>query len=84
MRTRSFTFSSKTFVSIAFIAALAAFAEEREMVGLTLEVRAGNRAAFALYHKHGFKAEGYRKNYYAETKEDAVIMWKHLGCVDVL
>jgi ribosomal-protein-alanine N-acetyltransferase len=46
-----------------------------EMMGITLEVRVGNRAAMALYHKYGFKAEGFRKNYYADTKEDAVIMW---------
>jgi len=52
-------------------------ARTREMIGLTLEVRQGNRAAMGLYHKHGFKAEGYRKNYYADTKEDAVIMWKY-------
>ena len=52
-------------------------AKTSEMIGLTLEVRAGNRAAMGLYHKYGFAAEGYRKNYYADTKEDAVIMWKY-------
>ena len=26
--------------------------------------------AQALYHKYGFKAEGIRKNYYPDTKED--------------
>jgi len=30
-----------------------------------------------LYHKYGFKAEGIRKNYYPDTKEDAIIMWKY-------
>ena len=49
------------------------------MIGLTLEVRVGNHAAMGLYHKYGFKIEGYRKNYYADTKEDAVIMWKTFG-----
>jgi ribosomal-protein-alanine N-acetyltransferase len=52
-------------------------AMEREMIGLTLEVRVGNRAAMGLYHKYGFTAEGIRKNYYADTKEDAIIMWKY-------
>ena len=28
-----------------------------------------------MYRKFGFEAEGIRKNYYAEIKEDAVVMW---------
>ena len=56
---------------------LLAVALEREMTGITLEVRMGNRPAQALYHKYGFRAEGFRKNYYPDTKEDAVIMWKY-------
>lgn len=50
---------------------------EKEMIGITLEVRMGNRPAQALYHKYGFRAEGIRKNYYSDTKEDAIIMWKY-------
>ena len=42
----------------------------------TLEVRAGNRAAIALYEKLGFKTEGIRKDFYREPVEDALIMWK--------
>ena len=53
-------------------------AVEKEMIGLTLEVRVGNEAAQKLYSKYGFKPEGFRKNYYSDTKEDAVVMWKHL------
>ena len=30
-----------------------------------------------LYTKYGFKPEGFRKNYYKDTNEDAVIMWKY-------
>lgn len=41
----------------------------------TLEVRASNEAAIALYEKFGFNATGRRKNYYPDNKEDAVIMW---------
>ena len=59
---------------------LIAVAEERKLVGMTLEVRMGNRPAQALYHKYGFRAEGIRKNYYPDTKEDAVIMWKYFPC----
>jgi ribosomal-protein-alanine N-acetyltransferase len=55
------------------------YAVNKEMVGLTLEVRMGNAAALGLYAKMGFKPEGIRKNYYAETKEDAVIMWLYFG-----
>ena len=41
---------------------------------LTLEVRASNAPAIALYEKYGFAAVGRRKNYYQHPKEDAVIM----------
>lgn len=44
---------------------------------MTLEVRVSNRAAQAMYERFGFVTEGLRKNYYAETKEDALIMWVH-------
>jgi ribosomal-protein-alanine N-acetyltransferase len=53
-------------------------AVEKEMIGLTLEVRVGNEKAMKLYSKHGFKVEGLRKNYYSDTREDAVVMWKYL------
>jgi ribosomal-protein-alanine N-acetyltransferase len=54
-------------------------ARRLEMIGLTLEVRVGNRAAMGLYNKYGFKVEGLRKNYYTDTKEDAAIMWKYMA-----
>ncbi|HVC70218.1 MAG TPA: ribosomal protein S18-alanine N-acetyltransferase [Acidimicrobiales bacterium] len=44
---------------------------------LTLEVRVGNDPAQALYRRFGFAPVGVRKNYYAETGEDAIIMWVH-------
>lgn len=44
---------------------------------MTLEVRASNVTAQRLYRKHGFIEEGVRKNYYTDTKEDAVIMWRY-------
>lgn len=53
-------------------------AMEKEMMGITLEVRISNAPAQHLYHKHGYRAEGLRKNYYPDTHEDAVIMWKYL------
>lgn len=50
-------------------------ARARGLVGVTLEVRAGNAAAQALYRRFGFEAEGRRRGYYPEDGEDAVIMW---------
>jgi len=41
---------------------------------ITLEVRASNTTAQALYHKYGFNQAGLRHNYYIDNKEDAVIM----------
>lgn len=52
-------------------------AREAGMTCVTLEVRAGNRRAIALYEKLGFVACGVRKRYYADTKEDAIVMWLH-------
>jgi len=57
---------------------LTEIAAQREMQGLTLEVRVGNTAAQNLYTQHGFAIEGCRKGYYSDTGEDAFIMWKHL------
>ncbi len=57
--------------------ALIKTAEEREMIGITLEVKISNYPAQKLYTKYGFKPEGFRKNYYKDTNEDAVVMWKY-------
>jgi ribosomal-protein-alanine N-acetyltransferase len=43
---------------------------------ITLEVRASNAPAIALYERFGFQAAGTRRRYYADTGEDAVIMWR--------
>ncbi|MDQ1364153.1 MAG: [ribosomal protein S18]-alanine N-acetyltransferase [Acidimicrobiaceae bacterium] len=52
-------------------------AAARDATRLTLEVRMSNRAAQELYRKFGFEAAGVRKNYYAESREDALIMWAY-------
>lgn len=41
---------------------------------VTLEVRAGNTAAIALYQKNNFVPVGRRKNYYTAPLEDAILM----------
>lgn len=56
-----------------------ALLERLEQAGakaVTLEVRAGNRPAIALYETLGFQTEGIRKNFYDKPVEDALIMWK--------
>ena len=42
----------------------------------TLEVRASNREATALYEGFNFHPAGVRRGYYHDNKEDAVIMWR--------
>lgn len=44
---------------------------------MTLEVRKSNLAAQGLYMKYGFDMGGFRKAYYADNGEDAIIMWKN-------
>ena len=41
---------------------------------MTLEARVSNFIAQRLYEKYGFKSVGVRKAYYADNREDAVIM----------
>ena len=41
---------------------------------LTLEVRASNAPAIALYERFGFAVDGIRKNYYKNPTENAVLM----------
>lgn len=47
-----------------------------DVTAMTLEVRKSNHIAQALYGNYGFEAEGLRKGYYEDNKEDAIIMWK--------
>jgi [ribosomal protein S18]-alanine N-acetyltransferase len=55
--------------------ALTREAIRRGATSLTLEVRLANKPAQTLYRRFGFRPVGVRKNYYAETKEDALVMW---------
>ena len=57
------------------VCAMLLIARERGSVRATLEVRQSNRAAQNLYAKYGFVHAAIRKAYYADTGEDADILW---------
>lgn len=58
----------------ALVEALIRLLKEQENECLTLEVRASNESAKALYGKMGFTEVGRRPNYYRNPKEDALIL----------
>lgn len=55
----------------------AAIEKARSIGGMefTLEVRASNAPAIALYESLGFVSEGVRPGFYENPREDAIIMW---------
>ncbi len=57
----------------ALVSAMTEYARENGLARLTLEVRASNSPAIALYEKHGFARIGLRKGYYEDPVEDALI-----------
>ncbi len=65
-------------IASALITALLRRAQEKELAFVTLEVRASNAPAIALYERFGFGLVGRRKGYYEMPKEDAVLMTKFL------
>lgn len=54
-------------------------AEKNNAGSVTLEVRSSNETAKNLYKKLGFAESGIRKGYYADSGEDAIIMWKRIS-----
>jgi len=55
------------------------FAEANKLAFLTLEVRASNYDAIALYGTRGFRSVGRSKNYYEHPREDALIMTREFA-----
>lgn len=53
---------------------LIAYAQEKGVRVIFLDVRVSNGSAIALYEKYGFKSAGVRKGYYKDNQEDAVVM----------
>jgi [ribosomal protein S18]-alanine N-acetyltransferase len=60
----------------ALTAELLKLAKERGAVCATLEVRASNEHAIALYESLGFYHAARRRGYYPDNREDAIVMWK--------
>lgn len=54
------------------------YSKEHNVGTMVLEVRVSNICAIKLYSSLGFKRIGIRKNYYLETREDAIVMLRHL------
>jgi [ribosomal protein S18]-alanine N-acetyltransferase len=63
-------------LGLAMVLGLLELAVERGANYATLEVKASNQAAIALYQKLGFTIAGRRPHYYEDTGEDALIMWR--------
>lgn len=61
-------------VADALLTAAEAWGRARSLRFITLEVRASNGPAIALYEKHGYAPVGRRKNYYEKPREDAILM----------
>lgn len=54
-------------------------AEARGAEQVSLEVRASNAGAIALYEELGFETAGVRKGFYQNPREDALVMIKTFG-----
>jgi ribosomal-protein-alanine N-acetyltransferase len=54
----------------------------RAVTKVTLEVAASNRRAQRLYRRYGFAPVGVRRNYYAKSGEDALVMWADVTTSD--
>ena len=71
--------SRRAGVASALLDVFVNFAVGNRLAFLTLEVRASNYGAIALYGSRGFRGVGRRRNYYQHPKEDAVIMTREFG-----
>jgi len=65
-------------IGTLLLSSLIDYSKDTGIKKMTLEVREHNENALKLYEKHGFVRDGIRKEYYRDTKEDAIIMWKEL------
>ena len=61
----------------ALLDAVLSIARAGGALSATLEVRASNVAALALYRRFGFEVAARRRAYYANPVDDALILWRH-------
>jgi ribosomal-protein-alanine N-acetyltransferase len=66
----------QTGVGARLLNKLIEIAQKNGVSSITLEVRKSNFVAQRLYRRFGFKESGFRKAYYSDNGEDAIIMWK--------
>lgn len=65
-------------IGCALVRALASHARGQGLTFVTLEARASNAPAIALYECAGFRQVGVRRNFYTAPTEDAVLMTLYL------
>ena len=61
----------------ALIRELDGYADQNDLARLTLEVRASNSVAIAIYRHAGFDDDGVRTGFYENPTEDALILSKY-------
>jgi ribosomal-protein-alanine N-acetyltransferase len=64
-------------IGTRLMVALTRAALDEGCTAMTLEVRAANAAAQAMYRRFGLAPAGIRRDYYQDTGEDALVMWAH-------
>ena len=60
-------------IATALLAELETYGKAHNLTRITLEVRASNQKAIALYEQMGYEKEGVRPGFYDSPKEDALI-----------
>ena len=60
-------------IATALLAELETYGKAHDLTRITLEVRASNQRAIALYEQMGYEKEGVRPGFYDSPKEDALI-----------
>lgn len=61
----------------ALLGHLLQWGQQRGLEWATLEVRVSNTAALGVYRTFGFAPVGRRRRYYADTGEDALVLWRN-------
>lgn len=68
-------------IALALMEYLIHDAKENRASFITLEVRASNAGAIALYEKLGFREAGRRRDFYRQPQEDALLLTLFLSSI---